>query len=43
MSCSPIACSNHEERAERIRRMARETGEPHGSAFAEGFRRFKLG
>ena len=34
---------NHEERAERIRRMARETGEPHGYAYAEGFKRFKLG
>lgn len=33
---------NHEERAERLRKMARETGEPHGLQYAEAFKRITL-
>ena len=33
---------NHEELAERIRRGARETGEPHGSAYAEALKLIRL-
>jgi LmbE family N-acetylglucosaminyl deacetylase len=35
--------SRHEERAERIRRAAREVGEPQGFAYAEGFKKITLG
>lgn len=34
---------NGDERAEHIRRMGRETGEPHGLAYAEAFKHIRLG